>query len=383
MKTLQTVAERLLGGEEYRFSFFQAVRLCDLLFARESWQRTGWGDFPESEPLRFLARVSMAFPPSELYALGFDPEDGQQFDRASRTPRALDASQPRIPLAMTVNFFGLFGPKGVLPLHYTELVMRRTRLGDTALRDFFDKLGHRFIAFFYRAWAKHRIGVGYEWAARHSARQSPSLATPRRVMDDFSRYLRSLVGLGLPSLQERMAVPDEVIQYYAGLFSQQHRPKVSLVRLVQEYFALPPSSVFIEEFVPQVLPLPQSEQSRLGEAQSELGVSTVIGDEVLLEDSKFELRLGPFELSQFRAFLPPQDGLHGGESFVSLVHLVRFYVGPELDFDVRLVLKKESAFHCALGGGVDSAAIIGVAAWLLGELPAADLADSVFPSTLA
>lgn len=376
------VAARLLGGEEYRFSFFQAVRLIDHMFAGEPSQRTGYGRVPDEEPLRFRARASLAFPASELYALGFDPEDRQQFDPQTRTPRMLDWQQPRMPLELTQNFFGLVGPKGVLPLHYSELTRRRIRLGDFALRDFLDLLGHRITAFFYRAWAKHRPIIGYEWNALFRRRKLARGDHGKPPVDDYSRYLSSLAGLGSAALQARMAVADESIQYYAGYMAQQRRSSLSLTGLLRDYFELEAQRLRIEEFVPQLLPLPESEQSQLGDWNCELGVSTVLGDEVLLEGSKFEIVLGPFELQQFRKFLPPQEQEGVGDAFRRMVDLTRFFVGPELDFDVRLLLKKESAYLCQLGGSEDRAPIIGVSAWLINAEPEADLADSVFPSTL-
>lgn len=377
------IAAQLLGGEEYRYSFFQAVRLVDLMFAAEPQQRTGHGNTPFAEPLRFRTRASLAFPASELYALGFDPEDAQQFDPHSKQPRNLAWQEPRLPLEMTLNFFGLFGPKGVLPLHYAELVHRRIRLGDSAMRDFFDMLSHRLVAFFYRAWAKHHPAVGYEWSEQRRNQQPEGESAARGLVDDFTRYVLSLIGLGQPTLQGRMAVDDESFMYYAGLLAELRRPALSLAGLVRDYFELNPSQVRITQFVPQVLPLPPSEQSQVGDWNCELGISTVLGDEALLEGSKFEIVLGPFFLVLFRRFLPMQEQHNTGDGFRRLVQLTRFFVGPEFDFDIRLVLKKESAYQCGIGSSADTGAIVGVAAWLLNELPPTDLADSVFPSTLA
>ena len=49
---------------------------------------------------------------------------------------------------MTVTFMGLTGPKGVLPSHFTRLLLRRLRAKDATLRDFFDLLNHRRVALF-------------------------------------------------------------------------------------------------------------------------------------------------------------------------------------------------------------------------------------------
>jgi hypothetical protein len=39
---------------------------------------------------------------------------------------------------MRVNFMGVIGPQGLLPIYYTELVIDRLRAKDRTLRDFLD-----------------------------------------------------------------------------------------------------------------------------------------------------------------------------------------------------------------------------------------------------
>ena len=56
---------------------------------------------------------------------------------------------------MTMTFMGLTGPSGVLPRHYTDMMMRQQREGRGAdryaLRDWLDLFNHRFISLFFRA----------------------------------------------------------------------------------------------------------------------------------------------------------------------------------------------------------------------------------------
>lgn len=400
----ESLFDQLFGGHEYRFGFFQAVRLLDLLLARGPSQRCGHGRVPEHEPIRFRSRVSLAFPPSELFALGADPEDPSQFDRRNRVPRRTGARllQSR-QLELTVSFMGLLGTSSVLPLVYTQLVLARLRRGDRALRDFLDLLGQRFLSFFYRAWAKHRPGIDREWRAYYTGlgrqewltwqRQQLALAdaaepvpaapvgaTPLASLDAFTRQLFSLIGLGTEGVLGRLSVSDESLLRYIPLFALRHHPAQGLRALLTDHLALADAQVTLRQFVPQEQPLPLHEQSVLGERHSGLGTSAVCGDTVVIYDSRFELVLGPLSRSTFDSLLPPGILRDAGPVFVAAVQLTRLFVGPELDFDVRLVLRAQDARTAVLQSDEEPPSL-GGSLWLINELPDADLADSVFPST--
>src|SRR5271169_6901765 len=117
--------EKLIGEEPYRFSFFQAVRTLERLLR----ERNAPGRFahPQTEAVRFAAHNSNAFPASEIQSLQW---------REGRAP------------LMVVNFMGLTGPQGVLPLYYTQFVAERVRAKDGSSRDFLDIFNHRMISLF-------------------------------------------------------------------------------------------------------------------------------------------------------------------------------------------------------------------------------------------
>src|SRR5262245_42205571 len=102
---------------------------------------------PPREVVRFRALPSLEFPASMLYTL---------------LPATAEQPLP----TMLVTFLGLHGPSGVLPRHYTDMVLRleRERRGEErrALRDWFDLFNHRFISLFYRAWEKYRFWLAHE-----------------------------------------------------------------------------------------------------------------------------------------------------------------------------------------------------------------------------
>ena len=86
---------------------------------------------------------------------------------------------------MTVACLGLTGPQGVLPDHYTALLISRVRGKDYALRDFFDLFNHRTISLFYRAWEKYQVAPSFERAYFENERGE----------DLFTRCLYDLLGV--------------------------------------------------------------------------------------------------------------------------------------------------------------------------------------------
>jgi len=71
----------------------------------------------------------------------------------------------------------------------------------------------------------------------------------------------------------------------------------------------------------------------------------VLGTRVWDQSAGFELTVGPLTLGQLLDFLPI------GRGFRSLVQLVRFTVGKDLDFNVRLELDAAQLPPCRLGCG--------------------------------
>jgi type VI secretion system protein ImpH len=288
--------DKELFEEPYEFEFFQAVRLLERLTPDK--QPVGDKALPNEETVRFRSRVAMDFPSSEIHEIA--ETDGD--DEPNRTE-------------MYINFMGLIGPNGALPVHYTELVLDRIRRRDTAMWAFFDIFTHRCVSLFFRAWAKYRFPVGYE-----------------RGNDEFTSYLFDLCGLGTKGLRGRMDLEDESLLPYTGLIAQRPHSTNAVENVISDYFGIGAS---VEQFFGQWLELDQSDQTQIGVARSVLGTNIVVGSRVWDQQSKFRLRLGPLTFKHFQAFLPI------GTAYAALRSIVRFMVGPELDFDMQLDLRKE------------------------------------------
>ena len=99
------------------------------------------------------------------------------------------------------------------------------------------------------------------------------------------------------------------------------------------------------------------ERTRLGREGAMLGAGAVAGRSVWDRQSKFRIRLGPLTLRQYEGFLPASpklrssEGVPGGHLLKQLVDWVRLYLCYELDWDVRLRLKREEVPPLKLGRG--------------------------------
>ncbi|HYO62035.1 MAG TPA: type VI secretion system baseplate subunit TssG [Pyrinomonadaceae bacterium] len=326
-----------LFDEPYRFDFFQAVRLLERIY-RERRAVGRAGVAPAAEVARFRTRQSLEFPASQLHELA--------------RPKGAADGRPAVPPEMLVNFMGATGPLGVLPLHYTELLIERDRLKDTKLWEFLDIFNHRVISLFYRAWEKYRFAFAYE----------------RGADDEFTEYLFCLVGLGTRGLRGRLGIAplsvktaalpkfwgvrrvaplyqelvstlraklhlgDEALLYYSGLVAQRPRSASAVASVLSDRFR---ATARVVPFTGQWLKIEEDSLTRLGAANSLLGVSTIAGARVWDAQSKFRLRFGPLTLRQFRRLIP------SGKDFGAAKRLTRFLVGVEFDFDVQLVLRAE------------------------------------------
>lgn len=310
-----------LEQEPFRFRFFQAVRLLQ----RSSPSGTSVGRFvhPAREAVRFSAHQSLTFPPSELHSLEL---------HESRPPR------------LSVNFMGLTGPEGVLPLCYTEFVMQRQQNRDHALADFLDIFNHRIISLFYQAWEKYHFAVRYE----------------RGEKDQLSQHLLDLIGLGTVGLENRMEpeLADESLLYYTGLLGHHPHSAVALEQVLNDYFEVP---VAIDQFSGTWYRLDKNDQTCLQESDGiheSLGFGVVVGDEVWDQQSLVRIRLGPLSLEQYHDFLP------NGDAYIPLCKLVKFYSGGEVDFELQLVLKREETPRAELGALGKTGPQLGWVSWM-------------------
>lgn len=307
-----------LRENPWNFQFFQAVRLLERLGTGQPVGRFG---SPDEEAVRFRTNPALEFPPSQIHALTWNHDE-----------------QPR----MEVNFFGLVGQLGALPVPYSEFINDRERAKDHVFRDFVDIFNHRLLSLFYAAWEKYRFPVNFE----------------RDGQDRFTHYLLDFIGLGTEGLQNRTSIPDRAMVYYAGLLGMQPRSALALRQILSDYFGVP---VEVEQFVGAWYPLSESNQSRVGnerEYSEQLGRGAVAGDEVWDQQGRARLVLGPLTLEQFLDFLP------GGSAYKPISEMTQFFSRRAVDFEMQLILRREETPPVLLDEGVHEGPMLGWTTWL-------------------
>ena len=335
--------------------FYRAVRLLDA--AHPDLPRTGSAYNPSQEPIRFGQKPELTF---------------------ARTP--IDSFLPATettPPRLYVNFFGLFGPNGPLPLHLTEYARNRARHhGDPTFSAFCDIFHHRMIALFYRAWMVNHLAadldrpdeqsfaryIGSFFGAANSdnvtgasSSQAPSSNFP--APDSPTARQRPIENR--ESKIENPTISLNAQLYYTGRLSNPVRNIEGLESIISEYFSIPAA---IESHTGRWIPMPEDCHCRLGarSTSTTLGQTAIIGTRVWDTQLSFRLHLGPMRLADYRRLLPR------GDSFRRLRAWIHTYAGEELYWDVRLILRADEVPMLHLNGAQQ----LGYTTWLHSTQPA-------------
>ena len=366
------ILERLYR-EPQRFELFQAVRLLyaeavtDTAAAESQAAPAsgshGLGALPGAA-IRFHSAATLGFPSGAITAIR----------RGTPTAGGAGAADTHVDIAC----FGMIGPTGTLPQHYTALVVERSRrFRDTTLREFLDIFVQRTTTLLCRAWAKYRPTVQQELTLLAGQRVTwdEAAEAPR---DPVTAVVASLVGLGGRGLTHRLAAADDLVFRHSAHFSRQPRSAESLERLLRDVYQVP---VRVEQFVGRWLELEQPDQTALASRarpvglNARLGVDAIAGRRVWDVESTFEVAVGPLTAADFRSRLP------GTARLAALGDLLRLYAGPQFEIRVRLVLAGPSVPPCQLGGDEQSVSLsgsrLGWTTWLGGG-PRRDRGDAVF-----
>ena len=143
-RTIRRVIDEI-ASQDRDIEFFQLVRLVEASRCRPALlppdvavkQPVGTARRLADEAVRFRAAIAGHFEPASARPL-------EQFQRPG-------SSEPTV---IDTNFMAPAGAQGVLPQHYTSLILQRLREEDSSLKDFLDLFHHQLISYFVRGWGK-------------------------------------------------------------------------------------------------------------------------------------------------------------------------------------------------------------------------------------
>lgn len=329
-----------INVEPWSCDFFALVRRIEAL--HHDLPGFGRSSRASEDPVRFSQHPQMSFPPCTVSEF--------QFPR-SNTPARL-----------FVNFMGMLGPMGPLPLHITEYAYQRElQVRDRTLASFLNVFNHRMVGLFYRAWAASQMPASFDRSPK-AVPQGELTEQARNALladdrDDYARYIGSLFGIGTDPMRYRDAAPDVAKLHFAGRLSMATRGPEGLRAILATYLGV---DVEIEEFTGRWVELPQSDRCALGGRMASLGTlsggGAVAGTKVWDAQGAFKIRLGPMSFSRYQSLLP------GSLSARRLDAWIRNYLGDEFYWEVSLILKAGEVPRTQMGGA--AGARLGWTSWV-------------------
>ena len=291
-----------LQAEPWRFGFLSLLRRIG---ANPAIDPVGTARRPQAEPFRLGQQPSLAFPPCEI---------ASAHEAAGR-------------LKIRLFGLGMLGPHGPLPIHVTEIAKdRESSRHDTTTIDFFDIFHHRFFTLFYRAWASAQAAAGLD----------------RKHDERFSFYIASLAGQAVGEINQRPLPSHARLAASAHLVRESRNPD-GLRTTLEHYFGVP---VALEENVFHWIEIAPADCGRIGYpgAAATMGQGAVLGRVAPDRQHRFRIVIGPVDLDAYLRFTPQ------GEDLPRLVEWVRAFVGHELEWELELRIKPESAPPAVMGG---------------------------------
>ena len=350
--TLPETIRKSIKDEAYQFDFLQLIRVLYLSQANGNGKSTfdqrlvGYEASPSDEIVRFKSSPKMRHSSTDI-----------------REIELLDDNR----YAVTVSFIGLNGAAGVLPFHYSQMVLARLKDNDETMMNFYDLFHHRIISNYARASIKYRLPFQHEIFSRFRTHVKIPQSSTRVEKDVISRSISCLVGLGEYPLQNRQSIDDRTLMYYGGHFAGSRPTMLGMMRVLGEFIG---ACVKILQFQFEWLYLDPADQTDLGNSTKRLGQNTVIGSRVGSYQNRFRIRLGPISWSRFQEMLPSGDRLK------AIAELTRSYAGIGLDFDFQVVLNGKDVPCMQLGN--QACGQLGWNTWITNGEMNGEIEDAIF-----
>ncbi|RXJ87621.1 type VI secretion system baseplate subunit TssG [Arcobacter sp. CECT 8985] len=249
------------------------------------------------EIIRFKSNPSLSFQKSEIAKVEFFEDK-------------------KLKVEITLNFLSIFGSASPMPSHYSEMVLDSLD-SDQVLYDFLNLFNHHLQKFVYPIWQNHRYYIQYK----------------NDLSDRFSKYIFSFLGLYSNRLENNSSLDLKKLLPYLGVLCMKHKSAGTLKSIIRHY--LGHFDLEIIQCIKDKYTIPSWQYCKLGDKNSNLNSSFLIGESVESRNIKFQILLKDVTNQQLI------DYSILGEKMKELEELISFSLNEPLKHEVCFEIKKE------------------------------------------
>ncbi len=287
---IEALGEKLPSINFYRF--------CQLIEqAHKTHSPLGSTQSPQADPIRFRPHRGMGFPVTEIKGI-----DKDHRYRQSTIPN------------IRTTFLGLYGVTSPLPTTYLDDIAQH-RDGTDALTDFLDIFNHRLTTQFYRIWRKYSYPATFETGG----------------IDDTSKYLYGLIGLGIPGSANQVQTPLSRFLALLGTMRLPTRTAEGVISLIQ--LLAPNTTATVSPYDPRRI-----EQKNVTTLSCKQPISLknkpVLGQYATDVNSQILIKLHTQDSDEARGWLPD------GSIYQDLMALLHVYLGARVNARLSLTLPR-------------------------------------------
>ena len=290
-----------------RFSFIQAIRLLELYYSNK--ERT------LEKKIRVRPRLSLDFPNSDIVSINKEQDV----------------------VNLTVTFMGLYGESSPLPTFYTEMLLQEERSDKSVMREFIDIFNNPIYQIYFKVWLKNQLGVRV------------NEFNDTKILN----FLHLFSGMPQAHLREKHKGQYPLLKY-AGLNMQYPRSAEALRTLVSDI--INNNNIQIIQCIRRMVPIPNLQRCSLGVSNSAVGDTLHLGNKIKDRMGKFRIFIYELDMQKLNTLLP------GTKSFVTLVNVVKLYIGESLNWDIQLTLHRDVKTDILLGA--EDYSKLGLNTWL-------------------
>lgn len=287
----------------YKFSFHQVLRLL------HAWRQTVADKDGKVRQIRMGSHVHLNWPPGDIFLVDI-PKDHKD------------------PIRLSVNFTGLAGIQGPLPMPVTEALLKRKRKGDFVLQDFLDIFHNRLLHLMHNVERQRHV----------------SLNPVRPHETALGKSFLGMAGLGEEKVRGRMAVNDQSLPFYSGIMWQQPRSSSGLASVISNYLNMPAK---LSPPIGRWVHIEKDQQSLIGTQKGQLNVlgdTAVLGRRAWQQDYYVDLALGEMNRDMYERLVPT------GHAFPHIRDLCHLYVRQRCSLRVKLRLAEPDRSPMKLDG---------------------------------